>query len=86
MEVWNDVESTAGRLMCPWSGDYTRPLLITSAVKEDSANPEQNKWPRRFFGFSVLWSFSIKSWFGSQLFLEKHKIKLAELMQSWIYT
>lgn len=23
MEVWNGVESTAGGLRCPWSGDYT---------------------------------------------------------------
>lgn len=40
MEVWNGVESTAGRLRCPWSRDYTRLLLISSSVKEDSANPE----------------------------------------------
>lgn len=48
-------------------------------IQEEQCKPWVKHVAKGLFGFSVLW-------FGSQLFLEEHKTKLAELMQSCIYT
>lgn len=80
MEVWNGVESTAGRLS-EWG-------LYKSPINHLCCETGRGKPSVKHVAKGIIWiqCFVELLWFGSQLFLEEDKAKLAELMQSCIYT